>query len=126
MSNEFDPIVDQWYYHQDKGQRFLITAVDEHAGTVEVQHFDGDIEEFSLDEWRELDIALSEEPENWSGVMDIAEQDDLGTEITDTNPADWSDPLKEFPETKGERPREDTPAPGEDYGEGDMEEEPTE
>jgi len=100
MPNELDPIPDQWYTHLDKGQRFYVTAFDEPNSTVEIQHFDGDIEEFSLEEWRELDIELSEAPENWAGALDISEQDDLGTEITDTSLDDWREPEKEFHSTE--------------------------
>ncbi len=100
MPNELDPRVDQWYLHLDKGQRFIITAFDEQEDSIEVQHFDGDLEEYTLDEWRELDIELSEEPENWSGALDIAEQDDFGTEITDTSMEDWSEPLEEIHPSK--------------------------
>jgi len=96
MQHELDPIVDQWYMHRDKGQRFVVTAVDESENTVEIQHFDGDIEEFSLDDWYDLDIELSEEPENWSGALDIAETDDLGTEVTDTTEDDWMEPMEEI------------------------------
>lgn len=91
MPNEYDPIVDQWYFHQDKGQRFFVTAVNEDAETVEIQHFDGDVEEYTLEEWRELDIEISEEPENWSGALDISEQDDYGTEVSDTTAEDWNE-----------------------------------
>jgi hypothetical protein len=96
MPNELDPRIEQWYLHRDKGQRFVVTAVDETEQTVEVQHFDGDLEEFSPDEWRNLDIELSVEPENWSGPLDVAEQDDLGTEVTDTSKDDWTEPLTDF------------------------------
>ena len=63
MPNELDPIRGQWYAHLKKGQRFFISAVDEDGGTVEIQHFDGDLEEATFDEWRELDIELSVAPE---------------------------------------------------------------
>lgn len=96
MSNELDPRIDQWYTHLDKGQRFYVVAINEEENTVAVQYFDADIEEFSFDEWRELQIELSEEPENFTGALDIAEQDDLGTEITDTQPEDWSEPGEYF------------------------------
>ena len=96
MENEYDPIVDQWYAHTDKGQRFYITAVDEDNETIEVQHFDGDLEEISFDEWREMEIEISDEPENWSGALDVAEIDDYGTEVTDTRPSDWTEPGKDF------------------------------
>lgn len=96
MPNELDPRIDQWYAHQDKGQRFLVTGIDETNNTVEIQHFDGDLEEFSLEDWRELDIEISEAPENWSGAMDIVNRDDLGTEVTDTTKQDWLEPGEEI------------------------------
>ena len=89
MINELDPRIDQWYAHIDKGQSFYVTAIDEEQDTIEIQHFDGDIEELDMDEWRELRIMLCEQPENWSGALDISEQDDLGTGVTDTLPEDW-------------------------------------
>lgn len=96
MKNELDPRVDQWYFHIDKGQRFYVIDINEKDNTVEVQHFDGDLEEFTFEEWQELEIELSEEPENFTGALDIAEQDDCGTEITDTYPDDWSEPAEDF------------------------------
>lgn len=96
MTTELDPVVDNWYQHLDKGQRFQVIAVDEEAGIIEIQHFDGDIEEMSFTNWYAQDIALSVEPENWSGPFDIAEIDDLGTDITDTSIRDWQEPLEEI------------------------------
>lgn len=92
-----DPIINNWYNHLDKGQRFYVVAVDKDGGVVEIQHFDGDVEEISLKDWYEMDIEPGEEPENWSGATDIGEVDDFGTEITDTKPSDWNDPLRQFP-----------------------------
>lgn len=96
MLNELDPRIDQWYAHRDKGQRFFVTAVDEDRDTIDIQHFDGDIEELSFQEWRNLLIELSEEPENWTGALDIAERDDLGTGVTDTRGSDWTEPGKDY------------------------------
>ena len=103
MPTEADPIVDNWYYHLDKGQRFCVVALDEDAGMVEIQHFDGNLEEISRDNWYEMDIKVGEAPENWSGATDIGEQDDFGTEITDTLPEDWDDPLQEIRQPEQER-----------------------
>ena len=122
MPNELDPIPGQWYTHLDKGQRFYVAATDEPNDTVEIQHFDGDIEEFSLEEWRELDIELSEAPENWAGALDITEQDDFGTEITDTTVDDWLEPEKEFHDTDQERVTRETRSMNDDYAEGYIEE----
>lgn len=106
MPTDVDPIMGNWYSHLDKGQRFCVVAVDEIGKTVEVQDFDGNIDEFDLDTWYQMDIALCEAPENWSGPLDINNVDDLGTEITDTSPSDWKAPLDEF-ESKVDNPEED-------------------
>ena len=89
------PIIDQWYRHLDKGQRFFVTAVDEDANTVEIQHFDGDIEEYDWNEWFGLKIETIEQPEDWTGPVDDIERDDLGYSETDMTEEDWAEPLKE-------------------------------
>lgn len=124
MTNQLEPIVDQWYWHHDKGPVFYVTAVDDEERIVEVQHYDGDLEEITFAEWRAMDIEPGEEPENWSGSLDISDTDDLGTDITDTRASDWNEPLSEY------RDDADIPAPDEarhgedDYGEGHMAETP--
>lgn len=124
MANDIEPIEGNWYVHLDKGQRFEVVAVDEEGGLVEIQHFDGDIEELSLDEWEEMPIELSEEPPNWSGPIDVEEVDDLGTEITDTSKEDWSEPLGEFPEADPDQPKREEEEIADDWGEGAPVEEP--
>ena len=121
MPTENDPIVDNWYSHRDKGQLFMVVDVNEDS--VDIQYFDGDLEEMSLTAWYGMNIELSAEPENWSGAMDIAEKDDYGTGITDTKGSDWSEPLREH------RPagQEGTSAsPADDWAEGNIKEEPLE
>lgn len=95
MNGEYEPIIGNWYRHLDKGQSFQVVAVDEETGTIELQHFDGDLEEVDRETWMTLPIQPIEEPENWSGAFDIGEVDDLGTEVTDTAAGDWSEPLDE-------------------------------
>jgi hypothetical protein len=95
MPTEIDPIEGNWYMHLDKGQPFVVIAVDKDEGLVEVQHFDGDLEEISLESWYEQDFDIAEEPENWSGALDIGTKDDFGTEVTDTEISDWNEPFKE-------------------------------
>jgi len=96
MSNELDLRIDQRYAHREKGQRCFVTAVDDERKTVDKKHFDGDIQELSFVEWHRLRIELSEEPENWTGALDIAERDDLGTGVTDTRGTDWTEPGKDY------------------------------
>lgn len=116
MSNETDPIVDNWYQHLDKGQRFYVVAVNDDEGTIDIQYFDGTLEEIDQDLWPTLDIEPAEEPENWSGSLDVANPDDLGEDVTDTSTADWDAPLQEI--------KQDALKSGDDWGEGAPREEP--
>ncbi len=95
MTTSLKPAVAQWYRHLDKGQQFYVTAIDDRDGTVEIQHFDGDVEEMDLDDWRELEIEAIEPPEDWTGPVDDVERDDLGYSETDMTEEDWSEPLEE-------------------------------
>jgi hypothetical protein len=124
MANDVEPIVGNWYVHLDKGQKFKVVAVDEECKLVEIQHFDGDIEEASLAEWDEMQLELSEEPQNWSGPIDFEEVDDLGTEITDTSKEEWFEPLGEFREADREKPIQESGDIPDEWGEGLPVEEP--
>lgn len=116
MSNEIDPIVDNWYQHIDKGQRFYVVAVNDDDGTIEIQYFDGTVEEIDKGAWPLLDIEPAEEPENWSGPLDVADPEDLGADVTDTTANDWEEPLQEI--------KPDALKTEDDWGEGAPKEEP--
>jgi hypothetical protein len=94
MPTSLKPVVSQWYRHRDKGQQFYVTALDEEDGTVETQHFDGDIEEMDFDDWRQLSIEAIEPPEDWTGPVDDIERDDLGYTETDMTSEDWAEPFE--------------------------------
>ena len=95
MPTALKPVISQWYRHRDKGQQFYVTALDEQDSTVEIQHFDGDIEEMDFDDWHQLSIETIEPPEDWTGPVDDVERDDLGYSETDMTPEDWQEPLEE-------------------------------
>lgn len=95
MTVKRPPVVSQWYRHLDKGQEFQVTAIDEDDGTVELQHFDGDVEEVDLEDWYRLEVEPIEPPEDWTGPMDDIERDDLGYTETDMTAEDWNRPLRE-------------------------------
>jgi len=78
MINELEPVVGNWYVHVDKGVPFQVVAIDEEARTIELQHFDGDLEDCDFDTWRSMDLELGEEPEDWTGPAGDVEKDDLG------------------------------------------------
>lgn len=96
MAFEVDPIIGNWYEHLDKGLRFEVVAVDEDEGLVEIQYFNGDIEEIELEMWYELEIEPSEPPEDWTGPMDDAETDDLDDIDTDIESEEWDTSQEEL------------------------------
>jgi hypothetical protein len=104
------PIESQWYRHLDRDYLFQVTAVDEEAGTVELQRFDGDLEEIALEEWYALGVEPVEPPEDWTGPMDNVGHDDLGYSDSGTTGGSGEHPLQEaglpggpaLPEFEGE------------------------
>ena len=123
MVNEVDPIIGNWYRHLDKGQIFCVVAVDEDSALIEIQHFDGDLEEIEYTIWCEMELEPTEEPENWAGALDVGEIDDLGTAVTDTAPGDWSAPLQEISAEDRQRWGEEQEESQDDWDEGGVREE---
>lgn len=79
MATEFEPRVGDWY-RTITGDNFEIVALDLDDDTLEIQYFDGMIEELDMDTWSELNIVPIEPPEDWSGSLDI-ERDDYGVDL---------------------------------------------
>jgi hypothetical protein len=86
--------IDQWYLRQDKGEAFVVTAYDNKSRTIEIQTFDGDIDEIDKEFWRTLPLEFAEPPEDWTGPIDEVEPDDLGYSETAMTERDWSAPLQ--------------------------------
>jgi hypothetical protein len=72
------PLVDNWY-RLDGGETFEVVAIDDDDGTVEVQYFDGTVEEMDLEDWETLceerSLAAIDPPEDWSGSVDVEPED---------------------------------------------------
>ncbi len=97
MVNRHLPAVGHWYAHRDKGQLFQVVAFDEDDGLIELQDFDGDVDEVDLDTWLEMQLEPAEAPEDWTGPIDEVETDDLGYEATDGQGRDWRAPIDGLP-----------------------------
>ncbi len=68
------PVVGKWYARPG-GDSFEIVAFDQDDGTIEIQYFDGTIEEMDVDDWREEAIEAAEPPEDWTGSVDVEPED---------------------------------------------------
>lgn len=85
-------VVGNWYKMPD-GEKFEIVAADTERGLLEIQYFDGTVEELDLDSCLLGGIKAIAAPEDWSGSMDM-EREDYGVEFTDTSSgSSWDDPL---------------------------------
>lgn len=78
--SDVDPIVGNWYCNRDNDSEFEVVAVDEDAQTVEIQYFDGEVDELDLDAWYDLPIESIAPPDDWSGAFDSIEDAELGYE----------------------------------------------
>lgn len=105
MAKSTDPIIDQWYHYPQKSEKFLVTAIDDHSDTVEIQYFDGNIDEFELSTWYALEIEPIATPEDWTGPFDNIERDDLTPVGTEMQREDWDAPYDEEREKISAGPR---------------------
>ncbi|MEE8119680.1 MAG: DUF6763 family protein [Gammaproteobacteria bacterium] len=81
------PVIGNWY-RDITGEIFEIVAIDEDDATIEIQHFDGTVEEIDLGTWNELPMETAAQPEDWSGSLDI-EREDYGVDLVDSPQEDW-------------------------------------
>ena len=68
------PVVGDWY-RRPNGALFEVVAIDRDDATVEVQHFDGTLEEFELEAWDEQEFEEAQAPEDWTGSVDVEPED---------------------------------------------------
>ncbi len=82
------PVIGCWY-KDNIGNMFEVVAIDNDDRTIEIQYFDGALEELEMDMWWEINANLVEPPEDWSGSMDV-EREDYGIDLGDVPvPDDW-------------------------------------
>jgi len=68
------PKIGKWY-KLENGEIFEVVAIDEHDRTVEIQYFDGAVDEFDYHSWSISRIINSNPPEDWSGAYDMLPED---------------------------------------------------
>ncbi len=79
------PQVGDWYRRLDKGESFQVVNVDESSGSVEIQSFDGELDSIDSDDWEQLELEATAQPEDWTGPMGDVEPDDV---TEDDSPSD--------------------------------------
>lgn len=68
------PTVGDWYEGRD-GALFEVVAIDSEDQTIEIQHFDGTLEERDYETWLAEPPLEAEAPEDWTGPLDVDPED---------------------------------------------------
>jgi hypothetical protein len=92
MAQRIEPVLGDWY-KDSESQIFEIVALDQDERTIEIQYFDGAVEELDYDVWYEKEIEPCAEPEDWSGPFDDLEKDDFGDTDSVYHPTDLNDEI---------------------------------
>lgn len=85
------PGIGQWY-RIGGGELFEVVAVDDDDGTIEIQYFDGTVEEMDVEdwesEWEEGELEAAEAPEDWTGSVDVdgGDSDNRGEDTPGDDP----------------------------------------
>jgi len=80
------PDIGAWY-RLDSGEAFEVVACDTDDGTIEIQYFDGTVEELDIEDWElhgeERRLEEVEPPEDWSGSVDVDSDIERGGRSSD-------------------------------------------
>lgn len=89
--HKVEPTVGNWYQRPGRSI-FEVVAIDEDGRTVELQFFDGTVDELDLESWHSTYIEEVEPPEDYSGSMDLL-GDDYEAKEDEHLAKVWSDPI---------------------------------
>ena len=95
MTDDIFPVEGEWY-RDNIGRIMQVVAYDEDNDAIEVQLFEGEVTEFDLDSWNQLEMELIAPPEDWSGPFDDLVPDDMGNTERPMHPTDWNGPADEM------------------------------
>lgn len=95
MRHHVHPDVGYWYKDQEYNAIFEVVATDDSDDYVEIQHFEGQIEELDIETWYEMNLKRIPAPEDCSGPYEISSED-MGYDVDTIHPEDWSGPLSEI------------------------------
>lgn len=89
--------VGTWYEDLQSATQFKVVAFDDAAQTVEIQMLDGEICEYDLDSWHEMQLQSIEEPEDWRNAFELVDEDGRDPDRSyrpdcDFNPVDEIEP----------------------------------
>jgi hypothetical protein len=92
MQSVTEPVIGEWYEDIQK-RRFEVVAVDE--DTVEIQYYDGDVEEVDMESWYLMNNVPAAEPNDASGPYDDLDMEEFGP-AEEGHTSDWQQMLDEY------------------------------
>lgn len=85
------PEVGQWYINEESKQQFEVVALDMETDSIEIQYFEGEIDDLDFEDWYSLPLVTMDAPEDWSGPY---ETDDYY--LDDAEEAEYSEHIDHF------------------------------
>jgi hypothetical protein len=73
---------------------FEVVAADDDS--IEIQFYDGDVEELDMETWHQMSIVPAAEPNDANGPFDDLELDDFGSDAEDQRVGDWQEMLDKY------------------------------
>lgn len=93
MANIIRPEVGNWYNGDNFPEIFEVVALDEDNKTIEIQYFDGSIEELEYSLWHASMIEEIPAPEDWSGPYEMVKEDFNDYTDQAIHPESWANPI---------------------------------
>ncbi len=75
MSGQISAEIGHWYRPIDNDNLFEVVAIDYDEQMIEIQNFDGNIEEMEFTGWKVLIPVEIAPPEDWTGPYEIDRED---------------------------------------------------
>ncbi|MBD2859091.1 hypothetical protein IB286_08720 [Spongiibacter sp. KMU-158] len=88
------PQVGNWYKDLEIGQLFEVVAIDD--DTIETQLLEGELCEYDMESWQQLQLESVEEPEDWREVFELSDDDYRTWDDSTAMMDQWTNPLSEI------------------------------
>ena len=94
MQYHIHPHIGNWYQSTEFPEVFEVVALEGgHEELIEIQFFNGDIEEVDKETWTHLHLFEIAPPEDWSGAFEVAKEEMSQYVDEPYRPESWDNPI---------------------------------
>ena len=94
------PEIGKWYQDVVEDSLFEVVAVDDSAGTIDIQLLGGEVSELDFETWGQILLLPAEAPEDWRASYELSSED--SHELDDILiPDTFQDPLSSLNTDRG-------------------------